>query len=93
VSDRRDPLAFLAPDARAALEELIERVVDERLHTEREQRWGTVPEAAERIRAKPQRVYDLLYEGRLTKHKDGSRVLIDLRELDAYVEADTGSRD
>ena len=45
----------------------------------------TVPEAAKRLRAKPQRVYDLLSDGRLTRHKDGSRVLVDRRELDAYL--------
>jgi excisionase family DNA binding protein len=43
-----------------------------------------VVEAAEYLRAKPQRVYDLLSSGRLTRHKDGRRVLILRAELDAH---------
>jgi excisionase family DNA binding protein len=84
-----DPLAFLSSEAREALEKLVRRVVDERLRAagadRREPPLLTVPEAAERIRAKPQRIYDLLSDGRLTRHKDGSRVLVSSRELDAYV--------
>lgn len=84
-----DPLAFLSYEAREALEELVARVVDERLRAQgadqREPELLTVVEAAERIRAKPQRIYDLLSDGRLTRHKDGSRVLVSRRELDAHV--------
>jgi excisionase family DNA binding protein len=85
----RDPLAFLSADARAALEQLVDRRVEERLRERdadrREPDLLTVHEAAERIRAKPQRIYDLLSDGRLTRHKDGSRVLVSRRELDAHV--------
>jgi excisionase family DNA binding protein len=70
---------FLSSEAREALEELVARVVDERLCASgadrREPELLTVVEAAERIRAKPQRIYDLLSDGRLSRHKDGSRVL------------------
>jgi len=45
----------------------------------------SVPEAAEYLRAKPQRVYDLLSSGRLARHKDGSRVLISRAELASYL--------
>lgn len=45
----------------------------------------TVVEAAEYLRAKPQRVYDLLSARRLTRYKDGRRTLISRAELDAYV--------
>ena len=45
----------------------------------------TVPEAAELLRARPQRVYDLLSEGRLQRFKDGSRVLIRRADLEAYL--------
>src|SRR5688572_18694751 len=45
----------------------------------------TVVEAAEYLRAKPQRVYDLLSARRLTRHKDGRRVLVSRAELDAYL--------
>lgn len=46
----------------------------------------SVPEAAEYLRAKPQRVYDLLSARRLTRYKDGSRTLVSRAELDAYLE-------
>jgi excisionase family DNA binding protein len=52
--------------------------------------WGCSPylsvsEAAEYLRAKPQRIYDLLSSRRLTRHKDGTRVLISRAELDAHL--------
>ena len=36
----------------------------------------SVREASELLRASRQRIYDLLSDGRLTRHKDGTRVLI-----------------
>ena len=45
----------------------------------------TVAEAAAYLRAKPQRVYDLLSARRLTRHKDGSRTLVSRAELDAHL--------
>jgi excisionase family DNA binding protein len=45
----------------------------------------SVDEAAEFLRAKPQRVYDLLSAGRLSRFKDGSRVLVSRAELEAYL--------
>ncbi len=53
----------------------------------------TVPEAAAYLRGKPQRVYDLLSDGRLTRHKDGRRVLIDRQELEHYLAGSHGRRD
>jgi excisionase family DNA binding protein len=46
----------------------------------------TVREAASYIRAKPQRVYELLSSGHLPRHKDGSRVLIRRSDLDAHLD-------
>jgi excisionase family DNA binding protein len=45
----------------------------------------SVTEAAEYIRAKRQRIYDLLSARRLTRFKDGRRVLVARAELDAYL--------
>lgn len=45
----------------------------------------SVAEAAELLRADRQRVYDLLSSGRLTRHKDGARVLVLRAELAAYL--------
>jgi excisionase family DNA binding protein len=56
-----------------------------KLTATRETPYLTVPEAAEYLCAKPQRVYDLLSTGRLTRHKDGTRVLISRVELEGYL--------
>jgi excisionase family DNA binding protein len=45
----------------------------------------TIPEAAELLRSKRQRVDDLLSAGRLARHKDGSRTLVSRAELLAYL--------
>ena len=48
----------------------------------------TVPEAADFLRAKRQRVDDLLSQRRLTRYKDGSRTLVARAELEAWVRGD-----
>jgi excisionase family DNA binding protein len=45
----------------------------------------SVEEAAAFLRARPQRIYDLLSDGRLRRVKDGARVLVARRELEAYL--------
>ena len=47
----------------------------------------SVPEAANLMRTKPQRVYDLLSSGRLTRFKDGRRVLVSRAEIETYLAA------
>ncbi len=74
----------------ALVEEIAQRaaaIVLERLRRQPEAppRLLTVPEAAELLRARPQRVYDLLSDGRLIRHKDGRRVLVDRQELERYL--------
>jgi excisionase family DNA binding protein len=65
------------------------RLVDERLRAvgadRAEPELLTAPEAAERIRAKPQRIYDLCSEGRLRRYKEGSRLLLSRRDVDGLV--------
>ena len=51
----------------------------------------SVSEAAELLRARPQRVYDLLSSGRLQRVKDDARVLVRRDELLAYLQDDRGS--
>lgn len=63
-------------------------IVLERLATQngrRESDYLTVAETAELLRSSRQRVYDLLSDGRLTRHKDGSRVLVSRAELVAHL--------
>jgi len=45
----------------------------------------TVAEAAELIRAKPQRIYDLLSAGRLTRVNDGARTLVSRAEINQHL--------
>lgn len=47
-------------------------------------RYLSVPEAAELLRCKGQRVHDLLSQRRLTRVKDGHRTLILRAEVEAY---------
>jgi len=74
-----------------ALERIAERAAElvlERMGAERnghESELLTVAEAAEFLRSSRQRVYDLLSDGRLRRHKDGSRVLVSRSELVAHL--------
>jgi excisionase family DNA binding protein len=52
----------------------------------------TVAEAAERMRAKPQRVYDLLSAHRLTRYEDGRRTLVSREEIDGYLAGEGQNR-
>jgi excisionase family DNA binding protein len=47
--------------------------------------WLTVSEAAELLRCKPQRIYDLRSSGRLSGDGDGDRALIRRDELERYI--------
>jgi excisionase family DNA binding protein len=47
--------------------------------------WMSVAEAAEYMRCKPKRLYDLAGQSRVPAHKDGSRLLFHRDELDAYL--------
>jgi excisionase family DNA binding protein len=81
------PITFNLPD------ELVERIaqrvadiIDERRVKRELPRWLTVAEAAAYIGAKPQRIYDLRSMGRLGRHGDGRRGLVDRNELDRLAE-------
>ncbi len=47
--------------------------------------WMAVGEAADYLRCKPKRVYDLISQRRIPVHRDGGRVLLRRDELDRYV--------
>lgn len=49
--------------------------------------WMSVAEAADYMRCKPKRLYDLASQSRVPAHKDGSRLLFHRDELDAYLRA------
>ena len=70
---RRDP---------AALDELRELIGD----GAGPEPWVGVPKAAEHLHCNPQRIYNLVSEGRIPYRKDGSRLLFRLSELDGCLE-------
>lgn len=82
-----EPIAFELPDSVLnAIAERAAALVLESLGRDESASASpflSVDEAAEYLRAKPHRVYDLLSSGRLTRHKDGSRVLVAREELEA----------
>jgi excisionase family DNA binding protein len=49
-------------------------------------------EAAEYLRCAPQRIHELVSRGDLTRLKEGGRLLLDRREVDALVVAVRGRR-
>lgn len=84
-----EPRALVVPEA------LVERIADRAAETvlarlnactaTRASAYLTVGEAATYLRCKPQRVYDLCSARRLTRYKDGSRVLVLRAEIDAGI--------
>jgi excisionase family DNA binding protein len=52
--------------------------------------WLNVAEAAERLRCRKDRIYDLIALGKLHPRRDGRRVLLHRDDLDAYLEGRTG---
>ena len=90
MNSRDRLLAVLSPDLVAAIEQLVDERVQDRIGGVARTRdsaspWLSVVEAAELLRCKRQRVDDLLSQGRLTRHKDGSRTLLSRAEVDAYL--------
>jgi excisionase family DNA binding protein len=74
------------PDAQ--LDEIAERAAQIVLSTiggRGSSEFLTVAEAADLLRAKKQRVYDLLSANRLTRYRDGTRVLLARTEIDDYL--------
>lgn len=51
--------------------------------------WLNVAEAAERLRCRKDRIYDLISLGKLHPRRDGRRVLLHRDHLDSYVEGRT----
>lgn len=89
-------MSDLEESLRETLRPVVVDVVREELADRARERepsaYLTVAEAADVLRAKPQRVYDLLSNGTLTRIKDGSRVLVARAELDTYLTRKRNSR-
>jgi excisionase family DNA binding protein len=82
----------LGPALRDAIEQLVDERVEQRLAEigatkhEHQSPLLTIPETAELLRCKRQRVDDLLCSRRLTRIKEGSRTLIARDEIDQYLQ-------
>jgi len=77
----------LPPEALEAIATRAAKLVLERMSgQDQPSPYWTVAEAADYLRCSRQRIYDLLSDGRLTRFKDGSRVLVLREELDRYLE-------
>jgi excisionase family DNA binding protein len=85
-----DALTLTLGDASLdALAQRVAAILDQRTPvTQRdERRYLSVAEAADYLRCSRQRVYDLCSQGTLRRLKDGTRVLLDRAEIDAYLAA------
>lgn len=75
-------------DLDALVEQVAGRVAEllaDRLPAPAASPWLNVEEAAERLRCKPKRIYDLVREDKLPVHREGTRLLFRCDELDEYV--------
>jgi excisionase family DNA binding protein len=79
------PPALVEAIAEAVVPVVLERLAEVEAAKTGQPDYLTVAEAATFLRAKPQRVYDLLSARRIRRFKDGSRVLVSRRELEAYL--------
>jgi excisionase family DNA binding protein len=78
------PSALVEAIAERAAELVLERIAAES-SSPRLPDLMTPAEAATYMRCARQRIYDLLSAGRLSRRKDGSRVLVSRAEIDAYL--------
>jgi len=86
IGDNIDALAEDLTDRLAdKIAERITGLLAERLREPDPAELMTVPEAADYIRAKSRRIYELTREGRLDVERDGRRILIRRGTLDRYL--------
>ena len=82
------PNEWLQAAADSLAEAIAARIAPTATPAQPETAYLSVPEAAEVLRCRPQRIYDLLSRGRLSRYRDGSRVLLSRSELEQYLQAD-----
>jgi hypothetical protein len=90
VSDRRRIALELPDEFLEVIAERAAEIVAERSRSQPEPEFITPAEAAAFIRAKPQRIYDLFSDGRLTRFGTSGARLVLRAELVAYVENSGG---
>jgi excisionase family DNA binding protein len=78
-------LEFTADSQRELAEQVVALVLERLPRPDPPSPYMSTAEAAEYLRAKPQRIHDLLSSGRLTRFKDGGRTLVLRVEVEALV--------
>lgn len=67
-------------------------ILRDALHSPTPEPWVGVEKVAEHLDCEPQRIYNLKSEGRIPYHKDGSRLLFRLSEIDTWLRQDQAER-
>ena len=82
----------LTPDQVEVLARRVADIVTARTPAPASSKYLTVQEAADLLRSSRQRVYDLVSAAVLTRHKDGTRLLLRRAEVEAYLTGETVRR-
>jgi excisionase family DNA binding protein len=92
MNDSPSPPALAVHLSETLIAELADRVTERvlsrigsRCASVAQFEYKSVKEVAQYLRANPRRVYDLLSAGRLTRYKDGSRVLFSQEEVETHL--------
>jgi excisionase family DNA binding protein len=75
----------LRPEDLQAIALIAAEIIETSTLRDAQNKYLTVPEAAELLRCKRGRIDNLLSQGRLTRVKDGGRTLIARSEIEAYL--------
>jgi excisionase family DNA binding protein len=86
ASNGKPMMLSAPPELIEAIAQRAAEIVAQTLEPASRSPYMNVEEAAEYLRCKPQRVYDLVSMRRLTPRKDGSRSLFHRDDLDAVLE-------
>jgi excisionase family DNA binding protein len=82
----------VTPDLVDAIADRVARVLESRSGPAEPEGWIGVHAAAAHLACKPQRIYDLVSQGRVPFRRDGRRVLFRRSDLDGYLVAESNSR-
>lgn len=75
----------LSPDQLSEIAARVAEMLSTSSSPDSAQRWLTIDQAAAYIGCRRQRIYDLRSSGRLKRHGDGGRALVDRYELEQLV--------
>ena len=82
------PLAELLEQFKQDVASEVAELLTEQLHAPNGRTYYTAEEAAEYLRCKVERIYNLVSDERLPRRKEGGRLLFKREDLDALVEVE-----